>query len=314
MRRIKLLFFTLIGLFMVVPGFAQTAEDSWMSQFQGIDGGQMTLLLIIGVVLVLIIIMMLVMLYLLSFLRTVLFRENPNIATETSSWWGNFREKYVVGKMKPIAEEKDIQLDHSYDGIVELDNFMPPWLKYVFYLSIAFAVVYFVNYSVLGIGSNQYEEYQQELEIAALEAERRSEFDLASLDETNVTFDPSGPSIQAGQDLYETNCAACHALDGGGGVGPNLTDRYWLHGGTIQDVFSVVKYGVVEKGMIPWQDQLSPEQMQQVSSYILTMQGKTPANPKEPQGELYEEQIEEPLDALQEDDLGVEPVEEEEAE
>ncbi|MEX0883718.1 MAG: c-type cytochrome, partial [Cyclobacteriaceae bacterium] len=198
--------------------------------------------------------------------------------------------------------------------IVELDNFMPPWLKYVFYMSIAFAVIYFVNYSVLGIGETQYEEYEEELALAAEEAELFKASGATTIDETNVEFDKSGPAIEAGKELYETNCAACHALDGGGGVGPNFTDQYWIHGGSINDVFSVVKYGVVEKGMIPWQDQLSPEQMQQVSSYILTMQGSTPANPKAPQGELYEEEIEEPIDALGEDDLGVEPADEGEAE
>ena len=181
-------------------------------------------------------------------------------------------------------------------------------------MSIAFAVIYFVNYSVLGIGDNQYEEYEEELAIAEEQAELLSASDATTIDETNVEFDKSGPSIQAGKDLYAANCAACHAMDGGGGVGPNFTDQYWIHGGSINDVFSVVKYGVVEKGMIPWQDQLSPEQMQQVSSYILTMQGSTPANPKEPQGELYEEDIKEPIDARGGDELGLEPADEEESE
>ena len=122
-------------------------------------------------------------------------------------------------------------------------------------------------------------------------------------------LDTSTPALEAGEELFTGNCAACHAMDGGGGVGPNLTDEYWLHGGDIKSVFTVVKYGVVEKGMIPWQDQLSPEQMQQVSSYILSLQGTSPANPKAPQGEKYEPTIEEPVDALGEEELGVEPAE-----
>ncbi len=308
MKTIKLIGASLLSLFLVVPGLAQESEESWTAQLQQLDSGQAALLMIIGVVLLLIVVIMGLMLYLLSFLMTVIRKDNPALAAKPS-WWETFKVKFVTGKMKPIEQEKDIQLDHSYDGIVELDNFMPPWLKYVFYMSIAFAVIYFVNYSVLGLGQNQYEEYEEELAIAAMEEEARGESMLASIDETNVEFDASTPTIEAGEELYAGNCAACHAMDGGGGVGPNLTDEFWIHGGDIKDIFSVVKYGVVEKGMIPWQDQLSPEQMQQVSSYILSLQGITPANPKEPQGEKYEPEVEDPVDALGEDELGLEPVE-----
>jgi len=308
MKTYKLIVATLVGLLLTFPGLAQEAEESWTAQMQQLDSSQLTLLLIIGIVLLLIVIIMGVMLYLLSFLMSVIRQDNPALAAQPS-WWENFKEKFVTGKMKPIEQEADIQLDHSYDGIVELDNFMPPWLKYVFYLSIAFAVVYFVNYSVLGIGKTQMEEYEEELEIAAMEEEDRGASMLAAIDENSVQFDATESSIEAGGELYAGNCAACHAMDGGGGVGPNLTDEYWIHGGDIKDIFSVVKYGVVEKGMIPWQDQLSPEQMQQVSSYILTLQGTTPANPKEPQGEKFEPAIEDPLDALGGDELGAEPVE-----
>lgn len=308
MKTFKLIGASLLSLFLVIPGFAQDSGESWTAQLQQLDSSQAALLLIIAVVLLLIVIIMGLMLYLLSFLMAVIRKDSPALAAKPS-WWEEFKVKFVTGKMKPIEQEKDIQLDHSYDGIVELDNFMPPWLKYVFYMSIAFAVIYFVNYSVLGLGQNQYEEYAEELAIAAMEEEERGESMLASIDETSVEFDSSTPTIEAGMELYAGNCAACHAMDGGGGVGPNLTDEYWIHGADIKDVFSVVKYGVIEKGMIPWQDQLSPEQMQQVSSYVLTLQGTTPANPKEPQGERYEPEVENPFDALGEDELGLEPVE-----
>ncbi|WP_339903687.1 cbb3-type cytochrome c oxidase N-terminal domain-containing protein [uncultured Cyclobacterium sp.] len=308
MKNFKLIGVTLMCLFMAVPGFAQEAETSFLAQMQQLDSNTLLLLAIITVVLLVIVIIVAVMVYMLSFLMTLMRKENPALAEEPS-WWESFKTKYVVGKVKPIAEEKDIQLDHNYDGIVELDNFMPPWLKYVFYLTIFSAVVYFLNYTVLGIGKTQIEEYEASLEEAALEAEARGAMMLTSIDETNVELDTSTPALAAGEELFAGNCAACHAMDGGGGVGPNLTDEYWLHGGDIKSVFTVVKYGVVEKGMIPWQDQLSPEQMQQVSSYILSLQGTSPANPKEPQGEKYEPTIEEPVDALGEEELGVEPAE-----
>jgi cytochrome c oxidase cbb3-type subunit 3 len=308
MKTFKLIGATLMCLLMAVPGFAQETETSFLAQMQQMDSNTLLLLAIIIVVLLVIVIIIGVMVYMLSFLMTVLRKENPALAAEPS-WWESFKTKYVVGKYRPIEEEKDIQLNHSYDGIVELDNFMPPWLKYVFYLTIFSAVVYFLNYSVLGIGQTQIEEYDASLEQAALEAEARGAMMLTSIDETNVEVDMSAPGLAAGKELFTGNCAACHAMDGGGGVGPNLTDEYWLHGGDIKSIFKVVKYGVIEKGMIPWQDQLGPEEMQQVSSYILSLQGTSPANPKDPQGEKFEPTIEQPVDALVEEELGVEPAE-----
>ena len=307
MKRFKMTLLVLFGLFVAIPTFAQTSEIGWVEGLSSLQSSEITLLAIMGILLLLIIVLMLLMIYLLVFLSKVLNVNSPELAAQPT-WWESFKQKYIVGEMKPVAAEKDIQLDHTYDGIRELDNFMPPWLKYVFYLTIMFAVVYFVNYSVLGIGKTQIEEYEQELAIAAIEAEERQFLAVSTIDETNVQFDASGPAIKAGMTLYENNCVACHAIDGGGGVGPNLTDDYWIHGGSIEDIFRVVKYGVIEKGMIPWQDQLSPEEMQQVSSYVLTLVGSTPANPKAPQGDLYEQKIEEPTDAPTEDELGVEEI------
>jgi cytochrome c oxidase cbb3-type subunit 3 len=307
MKRFKMTLLVLFGSFVTIPTFAQTSEIGWVEGLSSLQSSEITLLAIMGILLLLIIVLMLLMIYLLVFLSKVLNVNSPELAAQPT-WWESFKQKYIVGEMKPVAAEKDIQLDHTYDGIRELDNFMPPWLKYVFYLTIMFAVVYFVNYSVLGIGKTQIEEYEQELAIAAIEAEERQFLAVSTIDETNVQFDASGPAIKAGMTLYENNCVACHAIDGGGGVGPNLTDDYWIHGGSIEDIFRVVKYGVIEKGMIPWQDQLSPEEMQQVSSYVLTLVGSTPANPKAPQGDLYEQKIEEPTDALTEDELGVEEI------
>nr|WP_287935214.1 cbb3-type cytochrome c oxidase N-terminal domain-containing protein [Algoriphagus sp.] len=266
---------------------AQSEQSSWYTTLSGMDSSQLTLLVILGVVLLLIVLLLILMIYLMSFMTAVFQKENPSLAHEPS-WWESFKEKFVTGKMDEVGgkdEKAKVMSDHSYDGITELDNFMPPWLQWVFIGSIAFAVIYFVNYTVLGIGPTGEEEYQEELRLEAIAAETRKANLVAGIDETTVVFDESAAAISSGKSIFETNCAACHAADGGGGVGPNLTDEYWLHGGSIQDVFKVVKYGVVEKGMIPWQDQLSPEQMQQVSSYILTLVGTTPANPKEPQGE-----------------------------
>ncbi len=273
------------------PVWAQTEESNWYTKLQAMDSSQLTLLVILGVVLVVIVLLLILMVYLMSFMAAVLRKEDPSLANEPS-WWDSFKERFVTGKVDEVGgkeEKAKMMADHSYDGITELDNFMPPWLQYVFIGTVIFAGIYFVNYSILGNGPTGAEEYEEELRVEAIAAEARKASIAAGIDENSVVFDESAAGLAAGKSIFETNCVACHAADGGGGVGPNLTDEYWLHGGSIKDVFSVVKYGVVEKGMVPWEDQLSPEQIQQVSSFILSLKGTTPANPKEPQGEPYSE-------------------------
>lgn len=267
--------------------WAQTEASPWFAKMQAMDSSQLILLIILSVILGVIVLLLILMIYLLSFMSSVLKKENPETANEPT-WWETFKEKFVTGKMDPAGQEgHKVMADHSYDGITELDNFMPPWLQYVFIGSVVIAAVYFVNYSVLGTGPTQLEEYEEELKIEAIAATERNVNAKAGIDETTAIFDESATALAAGMTIFEGNCAACHAQDGGGGVGPNLTDEYWIHGGSIKDVFSIVKYGAVEKGMVPWEDQLTPEEIQQVSSYVLTFKGKTAANPKEPQGELY---------------------------
>ncbi|MFC0655114.1 cbb3-type cytochrome c oxidase N-terminal domain-containing protein [Mongoliitalea lutea] len=294
MKKFKVLLLLLTGMFMALPGSAQTSDIGWVSGLQDLDSSQLSILIILGVVLFVIILLLVLMIYLMSFMVAVFKKENPELAAQPS-WWDEFKLNYIVGRMKPVGskEEKELMLDHSYDGIVELDNHMPPWLANVFYITIAFGIGYFVYYSVLGLGKTQLEEYAEEQRIAAIKIEAYQATLLNLIDEFNVEFDQSASALAAGKSIYDMNCAACHASDGGGGVGPNFTDEYWIHGGSINDIFRIVKYGVPAKGMIPWDDQLSPEEMQQVSSYIKTLVGTTPANPKEPQGEKYVPEAEE---------------------
>lgn len=294
MKKFKVLLLLLMGMFMTLPGSAQTSDIGWVSGLQDLDSSQLSILIILGVVLFVIILLLVLMIYLMSFMVAVFKKENPELAAQPS-WWDEFKLNYIVGRMKPVGskEEKELMLDHSYDGIVELDNHMPPWLANVFYITIAFGIGYFVYYSVLGLGKTQLEEYAEEQRIAAIKIEAYKANLLDLIDENTVEFDQSASALAAGKSIYDMNCAACHASDGGGGVGPNFTDEYWIHGGSINDIFRIVKYGVPAKGMIPWDDQLSPEEMQQVSSYIKTLVGTTPANPKEPQGEKYVPEAEE---------------------
>lgn len=188
----------------------------------------------------------------------------------------------------PIEEEADIMTDHEYDGIRELDNNMPPWWIGLFYLSIIFAVVYIPYYHFSDAGQLQEEEYitemaEAEAEIAAV-MERRGNM----VDETNVKLLTTDKAMKSGAKVFKSMCAACHGQSGEGQIGPNLTDRYWLHGGDIKEVFYSIKYGIPTKGMKSWKDDLTPAQMAETASYILSLQGSNPANAKAPQGDLVE--------------------------
>ncbi len=202
------------------------------------------------------------------------------------SWVDNLLAK--LQDSKPVDEEDEIELDHNYDGIRELDNNLPPWWLYGFYITIIFAVIYLVRYHVTGSAPLPLEEYEMEMAAAAAQKEEYLKNAANLVDENTVELLTAEPRIANGKAIFTKNCAVCHAQDGGGGVGPNLTDPYWIHGGSISDVFGTIKYGVPSKGMISWKDQLSPKDIQDVSSFILTLQGTTPADTKEPQGDLDE--------------------------
>lgn len=203
-------------------------------------------------------------------------------AVKKIPFWDRFN------KAVDIEKEGDIQLDHDYDGIHELDNDLPPWWKYGFIVTIFMAVIYLWYYHA-GSGLNQEEEYLAAMKKGEEEKAAYLANAANNVDENTVTLITDGVQISAAQNLFQMNCAACHAGDGGGGVGPNLTDAYWLHGGSVKDVFKSIKYGIPAKGMKSWKDDFSPKQIAGLASYIKTLQGTTPAAPKEKQGELYSE-------------------------
>lgn len=188
----------------------------------------------------------------------------------------------------PVEREEEVMTNHEYDGIYELDNNLPPWWKAMFYITIVFGVVYLLNFHVFDTGDLQDEEYEKEIAAAQAEIDAYLATQGNSVDETNVTLVADDSRLASGQELYVQKCSPCHGQEGGGGVGPNLTDQYWIHGGDIKDIYRTIKYGVPAKGMIPWESQLTPTQMQDISSFIITLEGTNPPNPKEPEGELYE--------------------------
>jgi cytochrome c oxidase cbb3-type subunit III len=185
-------------------------------------------------------------------------------------------------KAVPIERESEILFDHEYDGIRELDNQLPPWWVYMFYATIIFAFAYMWYYHINQDGNVQDNEYQQEIVDAEILMKQMSE----KVNENTTTLLTDVNRISKGAEIYVQNCKACHGALGEGTVGPNLTDDYWLHGSDIKQIFKTIKYGVPQKGMIAWQAQLSPSQIQEVASYITTLRGSNPPNGKEPQGEL----------------------------
>lgn len=190
-----------------------------------------------------------------------------------------------VLSLKPLSEEKDMMIDHDYDGIQELDNPTPGWFMYLFYATIAFAFVYILNFHVFNLGKLQDEEYAIEVK----EAETAKAAFLAqsanNVNENTVALSTDAGVIAEGKAIYTKNCVACHGANGEGTVGPNLTDDYWLHGGKINNVFKTIKYGVPEKGMVSWEKQLTPKQISDVANYIKSLAGTNPPNGKEPQGD-----------------------------
>jgi len=249
---------------------------------------------IFGIMMLLILIEILMIFVMVKSIRNLLiglgYQNAPQ--EETVKPWINWKwlDRQLTDAV-PLDREAEVMTDHEYDGIRELDNNLPPWWIYGFYVTIIFAFVYLFDYHVFGTSPLQLDEYKQELADAELQKSTRLEEVAASIDESNVTVLTDASALASGKDIYVGNCAACHGQAGEGGVGPNLTDVYWIHGGGISNVFKTIKYGVPEKGMIAWQTQLSPETMQKVSSYILTFQGTKPANAKEAQGAEWKEAV-----------------------
>lgn len=210
------------------------------------------------------------------------------------------KERVIVKEVKPsfleklnasvaIEKEEEILFDHVYDGIRELDNDLPPWWKYGFYLTIVFAFIYMIHFHIAKTGDLQIAEYDKSQVVAQEKKDEFAKSNASNVSETNAEMLTDVAEIAKGEEIFKGSCFACHGKVGEGGVGPNLTDDYWLHGGSIKNIFASIKYGWPDKGMKSWQSDFSPIQIHQISSYIKTLQGTKPANAKEKQGDLYSE-------------------------
>lgn len=287
---------TLLSLIFLLTGsaaFAQTQQKATGS----ISSGNLYLDLLIVAFIITILILLLVAVTLLKTFQKLskeLLNPTPLVNEEEKlleyhEWVGIKKSKTSIWnkvlELKPIEEEKDIMLDHEFDGIAELDNPTPAWFMYLFYATIVIAVGYMLTYHVFDWGKLQEEEYVTEMQ----EAENAKKTLLANsanlIDENTVKESTDAAVLSTGQIIYNANCVACHGDKGQGLVGPNLTDEYWIHGGKINDIFKTIKYGVPEKGMIAWGKSLNPKQMSEVSNFIKSLKGTNPANAKAPQGD-----------------------------
>lgn len=210
----------------------------------------------------------------------------PDAPAGFRKWWSELDAKYFT-KAASLEKEADVLLDHDYDGIKELDNALPPWWKWGFYITLVLGVWYLLRFHVWETGPTPLQEYEKEMKIAAAQLEKYRKNNKESVDEKTVTLaDVAG--IAEGKKLFTKTCTPCHGMNGEGNmVGPNLTDKYWLHGGAIGDVFRTINIGVPEKGMQAWGKNFAPADIKNLASYILSLQGTNPANAKAPQGTEY---------------------------
>lgn len=194
--------------------------------------------------------------------------------------------KFLI-KPKANDDEGLLLLHHDYDGIKELDNNLPPWWVYLFYACIFFAVVYLVRFEILG-ADNQEMELKKEMAQAQIDIAEYQRTAPDLMDENSVTLLTDASALAAGKAIFVANCVVCHKADGGGQIGPNLTDDQWILGGGIKNVFhTLVNGGRDGKGMISWKGTLKPKQMQQVASYVLSLKGSNPKDAKAPEGEIW---------------------------
>jgi cytochrome c oxidase cbb3-type subunit III len=243
--------------------------------------------------LIVIVLILIVAAYLLRILNMMMQKTAEEKAAKAgvpfvppSSAWSRFWEN--LNAAVPVEQEKTIELDHNFDGIKELDNHLPPWWTALFYGAIIWGAIYMFVYHVSDSLPLQIEEYQTD--VAEADAAKRkflAKQPKTQIDENALTYTADKTFIENGKKIYLSSCSPCHKNNGEGSIGPNLTDDYWIHGGDIKSIYSTIKNGVVEKGMIAWSSTLKPDEIRDVSYFVMSIHGTNPPGAKAPQGELY---------------------------
>ncbi len=220
-----------------------------------------------------------------------LIASEPGLAAKPAlSWWDRFN------KLRPVEQEADLDLGHDYDGIRELNNRLPPWWLYGFYLTIIIAVIYLWRFHVSHTGPSSKQEYERSVAIAEARINETLKLKGELIDENTVKLLTAPADIAEGKMIYDKSCITCHKPGGAGDVGPNLTDDYWIHGGDVKSIFKMIRYGF--NAMPQWQNAYSNKQIAQVTSYVKSLKGSNPPNAKAPQGELYKEETKPATDSV----------------
>ncbi len=259
--------FALVGLFMTQAAMGQSLEDIQAATESGpaYQFSLATVLFIFAIILVFIAAgMLIIAVHMKRYLKGELGEE---YAKRQPFWEKLFQ-------IKPISSDKDTVINHPHDGIYELDNPPPPWFMFLFYGTILFALIYYIRFTFTDSGYTQAEEYAEEMQLAE---DEKAKLLAASggnvIDETNVELLTSESDLSKGAAIFKANCVSCHGDYGQGGIGPNFTDNYWLHGGDIKDVFSIVKNGSPNRKMQSWSKNMPPASLQAVASYVITLEG-----------------------------------------
>ncbi len=218
------------------------------------------------------------------------FQDEQTKPFTESAFYKNLLKKLT--RTKSIEQEADVLLDHNYDGIRELDNVLPPWWVYLFYATIIFGAIYLFRFHIVG-DYNQEQEFNTEMKEAQSKVDAYMKTAPDTMSKDKVTLLTDAPSLAAGKDIFTKNCIPCHRADAGGQIGPNLTDQYWINGGGIKNVFNTIMEGGRDgKGMVSWKATIKPSDIQKVASYVLSLQGSNPKNPKptEPEAKEWKEE------------------------
>lgn len=293
MKKIKL---SILFLLLSAVAFAQ-GEQAAPEPSLSLTSSQLLIVLL----LLFLVILLIVALALLNAFK-VIYKEQlnptpyaelvPEKVIDYNSWLKQKKSKPSIWvkllSLRPMEEEKDLVIEHSYDGIKELNNPVPAWFNILFLVTIIFAIGYLFYYHIGGYGELQDQEYATEMAKAKVDQAAYLEKSANTIDENSVMVDNTPTVLAEGKTIFNTNCVVCHGDKGQGIIGPNLTDEYWLHGGGINNVFKTIKYGVPEKGMVSWEKTLDPKQMSAVANFVLSLAGTNPPGAKAPQGEKFE--------------------------
>lgn len=262
---------------------AESIATSWYST------GNLMFLLLVAVYITLLLIVFWISRHMMKMVKQLYAVEKKSLEPEAekTSWLDKVLDAFNASV--PLHKEKDVLLNHDYDGIKELDNSLPPWWLYGFYITIIFAVVYLFYFHLGGPGLSSTEAYAEEVRLANEQlAANAMKQPSISVDESNVQFLTDDASLADAKSIFTNVCASCHGTRGEGGAGPNLTDEYWIHGGSINEIYHTIKTGVADKAMPQWGATYKAPDLQKLASYVMKLKGSNPPNPKEPQGVLYE--------------------------